>query len=120
MAGVMLIGWPPASASVYTSPPVEPKSLMMPAMNATVLPSGDTFGVATYSDKVSAEAILGLLSGAGLPAYIESDEHVPGLGTHFSVFVPNDRARQARRILEQGRVSEKELTDLAMGVEPDG
>ena len=73
--------------------------------------------VAAYSDKMSAEAILGLLSGAGLPAYIKSDEHVPGLGSHFCVFVPPDRARQARRILEQGHVSEQELTDLATGGE---
>jgi hypothetical protein len=71
--------------------------------------------VATYSDKVSAEAILGLLTGAGLPAYIKSDEHVPGLGSNFSVFVPPDRVRQAQRILAQGRVSEQELTDLATG-----
>jgi hypothetical protein len=72
--------------------------------------------VATYSDKISAEAILGLLTGEGLPAYIKSDEHVPGLGSNFSVFVPSDRERQAQRILDQGQVSEKELTDLAMGV----
>ena len=69
--------------------------------------------VAAYSDKMTAEAILGLLSGAGLPAYIKSDEHVPGLGSHFCVFVPPDRERQARWILEQGHVSEQELTDLA-------
>jgi hypothetical protein len=72
--------------------------------------------VAAYSDKISAEAILGLLSGEGLPAYIKSDEHVPGLGSNFSVFVPPDRVRQAQRLLDQGRVSEKELTDLATGL----
>ena len=75
--------------------------------------------VATYSDKISAEAILGLLNGAGLPAYIESDEHVPGLGSRFSVFVPYDRERQARRIFEQGHVSDTELTELALAVKPD-
>jgi hypothetical protein len=75
--------------------------------------------VAIYSDKMSAEAVLGLLTAEGLPAYIKSDEHVPGLGSNFSVFVPPDRVRQARRIFEQGQVSEKELTDLATGVKPD-
>jgi hypothetical protein len=75
--------------------------------------------VAAYSDKISAEATLGLLSGAGLPAYIKSDEHVPGLGSHFCVSVPSDRAHQARRILEQGRVSETELTELATGAKAD-
>jgi hypothetical protein len=72
-------------------------------------------GVATYSDRISAEAVLGLLSGEGLPAYIKSDEHVPGLGSNFSVFVPPDRARQAQRILQPGQVSESELTRLATG-----
>jgi len=75
--------------------------------------------VAAYSDKMSAEAILGLLTGAGLPAYLKSDEHVPGLGSHFCVFVPPDRVRQAQRILEPGRVSETELTEAAMAVKPD-
>jgi hypothetical protein len=75
--------------------------------------------VAAYSDKISAEAILGLLSGAGLPAYLKSDEHVPGLGSHFCVFVPPDRVRQAQRILEPGRMSETELTEAAMAVKPD-
>jgi cell division septation protein DedD len=84
-----------------------------------IVPNTSWVSVAAYSDKISAEAILGLLSGAGLPAYIKSDEHVPGLGSHFCVFVPPDRARQAQRILEQGRVSEHELTELATGAKPD-
>jgi len=71
--------------------------------------------VATYSDKLTAEATLGLLTGKGVPAYIKSDEHVPGLGSNFSVFVPPDRVRQARWILEPSTVSEKELTELATG-----
>jgi cell division septation protein DedD len=84
-----------------------------------IVPNTSWVSVAAYSDKISAEAILGLLSGAGVPAYIKSDEHVPGLGSHFCVFVPPDRARQAQRILEQGRVSETELTELATGAKPD-
>ena len=75
--------------------------------------------VATYSDKVIAEALLGLLSGAGVPAYIKSDEHVPGLGSSFSLFVPVDRVRQATRLLEHGQLSEKELTELATQAKPD-
>lgn len=74
--------------------------------------------VAAYSDKMSAEAILGLLTGEGLPAYIKSDEHVPGLGSNFSVFVPPDRVRQARRLLDESAVSEKELTELATAQTP--
>ena len=71
--------------------------------------------VATYSDKLSAEALLGLLTAEGLPAYIKSDEHVPGLGSNFAVFVPPDRLRQAQWLLQQTHVSEQELTRLAVG-----
>jgi Putative prokaryotic signal transducing protein len=97
-------------------------SIMMPVFcrqSGAIVANASWVSVATYSDKISAEAILGLLTGEGLPAYIESDEHVPGLGTRFSVFVPNDRERQAQRILEQGQVSDTELTELAMAVKPD-
>ena len=76
--------------------------------------------VAEYSDKLTAEATLGLLTGKGLPAYIKSDEHVPGLGSNFCVFVPLNRAREARWILERSTVSERELTELATGGEPPG
>src|SRR5580693_3486071 len=84
-----------------------------------IVPNMSWVSVAACSDKISAESTLGLLSGAGVPAYIKSDEHVPGLGTHFCVFVPPDRARQAQRILEEGRVSETELTELATGAKRD-
>jgi hypothetical protein len=82
------------------------------------VPNTSWVSVAAYSDKISAEAILWLLSGAGLPAYIKSDEHVPGLGSHFCVFVPPDRVRQAHRLLKQEPVSENELTELATGEKP--
>ena len=71
--------------------------------------------VAAYSDRISAEAILGLLAEEGLPSYIGSNEYVPGLGSHFAVFVPADLLRRAQWILEQARVSEEELTYLATG-----
>ena len=82
------------------------------------MPNTSWVSVAAYSDKISAEAILGLLSGAGLPAYIKSDEHVPGLGSHFCVFVPPDRVRQAQRLLKQEPMSDNELTELATGEKP--
>jgi hypothetical protein len=71
--------------------------------------------VAAYSDRISAEAILGLLTEESLPCYIGSNEYVPGLGSHFAVFVPADLMHRARWILEQARVSEEELTFLATG-----
>ena len=89
------------------------------AKREAIVSNSSWVSVAIYSDKMSAEAVLGLLTGEALPAYIKSDEHVPGLGSNFSVFVPNDRERQAQRILEQGQVSDTELTELAMAVKPD-
>jgi len=87
-------------------------------MREQIVPNTSWVSVAAYSDKISAEAILGLLSGAGLPAYIKSDEHVPGLGSHFCVFVPPDRVRQAQRLLKQEPMSDNELTELATGEKP--
>lgn len=75
----------------------------------------DWISAADYSDKVTAEALLGLLTAEGVPAYIKSDEHVPGLGSNFSILVPADRLRRAQWLLKQTRVSEKELTYLATG-----
>jgi len=74
--------------------------------------------VEVYPDRISAEATLGLLAGDGIPVYVSSDEHVPGLGTHFKVLVPADQLRRARRLLLQGEVSEAELTYLATGELP--
>jgi hypothetical protein len=79
----------------------------------------DWISAVVYSDKVTAEAILGLLTAEGVPAYIKSDEHVPGLGSNFSIHVPADRLRQARWLLKQTHVSDKELTYLATGESGD-
>jgi Putative prokaryotic signal transducing protein len=70
--------------------------------------------VVTYTDRISAEAALGLLVENGLPGRITSDEHIPGLGGYYSVVVPAALLPQARSLLEEAQVSEKELTRLAM------
>ena len=75
--------------------------------------------VATYADRISAEAILGLLTSQSVPCYIASNEHVPGLGTKFSVCVPSRLTDAANTILADNRVSDSELTDLAMSVPRD-
>jgi hypothetical protein len=69
--------------------------------------------VAVYSDRMSAEAVLELLAGAALPAYVSSNDHVPGLGTSFAIFVPSDLLHRARWILQDSEVSDRELTYLA-------
>jgi hypothetical protein len=71
--------------------------------------------VAVYSDRLSAEATLGLLAPNEIPAYISSDEHVPGLGIRFAVLVPSDAVHRARWILRAPPISEGELTYLATG-----
>jgi len=71
--------------------------------------------IAAFSDRVSAEATAELLRNETITVYIDSDEHVPGLGSHFSVTVAPDQARRAQWLLRQSHVSEQELTFLATG-----
>jgi hypothetical protein len=70
--------------------------------------------VADYGDRISAEAVLGLLARDDVPCYIASNEHVPGLGSAFSVRVPALLLEQARSVLKQDAVSDAELTELAL------
>jgi hypothetical protein len=84
------------------------------------MPQETWTSVAVYSERVSAEAILAILAGEGFPCYIASDEHVPGLGSAFSVRVPSHLLRRAQSLVERGEVSDSELTDLAMKEPPEG
>src|ERR1700677_3066552 len=47
--GVRFRAMPPVMGTTWTSPPVEPSSLINPSMNATFLPSGETRGTAICS-----------------------------------------------------------------------
>jgi hypothetical protein len=76
--------------------------------------------VGDYPERVSAEAILGLLAGEGFPCYIASNAHVPGLGSVFSVRVPSSLLGRAQALLEHGPVSDSELTELALREPPEG
>jgi hypothetical protein len=71
--------------------------------------------VAAFGDRISAQALVGLLESEKLPCYLASNAAVPGLGTEFAVLVPSEFLRKARRTVEQAHVSEQELTDLALG-----
>ena len=75
----------------------------------------DWVNVETFADRLSAEALVGLLAGEGVPSYIASDEPIPGLARSFSVRVPPPLLHRARWLLSQEPVSESELTHLAMG-----
>jgi hypothetical protein len=76
--------------------------------------------VAVYPDRMSAQAALGRLAGDEIPAYISSDEHVPGLGTRFSILVPSELLQRARWLLRESTLSERELTYLATGELTEG
>jgi hypothetical protein len=74
--------------------------------------------VGTFGDRISAQALVGLLESEKLPCYLASNAAVPGLGTEFTVLVPSEFLRKAQRTVEQARVSEQELTSLALAASP--
>jgi hypothetical protein len=76
---------------------------------------GDWSVVDKFGDRISAQALYGLLEAEKVPCYFASNEVVPGLGTEFAVLVPTHLLHRARWICEQSRVSEQELADLATG-----
>jgi len=75
--------------------------------------------VIAYSDRISAEAVLGLFTSEQLPCVIASTDHIPGLASDYSVRVPSRLLHRARWILAQSHVSDAELTYLATGELPD-
>jgi hypothetical protein len=78
---------------------------------------GDWVKVESFPDRISAEALVGMLATEGVPAYIVADEPIPGLGGNFYVLVPPDLVHRAQWLLKQ-TVSEDELSILAVGM-PD-
>jgi hypothetical protein len=82
-------------------------------MNAT-----DWSILATFGDRISAQALVGLLDSEKLPCRLISNEPLPGLGTQFAVLVPQELLRKATRLREEAQVSESELTFLATGELP--
>lgn len=74
--------------------------------------------VGDYGERVAADAILELLSREGLPCYVTSNAHVPGLGSAFSVRVPAPLLACARALLEHEEISDSELTELALREPP--
>jgi len=77
--------------------------------------------IAIFSDRMSAEALVGLLESEKVRCRIDSNEIVPGLGTNFAVLVPSELAHRANWLRQQAtHFSEPELTYLATGELPDG
>ena len=74
--------------------------------------------VATFGDRISAQALVGLLDSEKILCRLVSNEPLPGLGSEFAVMVPRGLLQGATRIREEARVSEQELTYLATGETP--
>lgn len=76
--------------------------------------------VTTFGDRISADALSGLLESESLQCLVVSNGVVPGLGTEFAVLVPTEQLRKAQRVRESAQVSNEELTYLATGELPGG
>ena len=77
------------------------------------MPTSTWSSVVTYSDPISAEAVLPILKDGEVPCRITSDETLPGLASFFSVEVPSELLHRARWLLDSAKVSDSELTYLA-------
>ena len=84
------------------------------------MPGSDWSPVGTYTDRVAAAVILGLLAANEVPARIRSDEAIPGLATFFAVEVPQELLQCARSVMASAAVSDSELTYLATHERPPG
>ena len=82
------------------------------------MPSDGWSVLATFGDRISAEALLGLMESEKVPGRIASNEVVPGLGSEFAVLVPTEQLKKAEWVRSQARVSEQELNYLATGELP--
>ena len=84
------------------------------------MPDQSWSSVVTYSDRISAEAVLPILEDGAVPSRITSDETLPGLASFFSVEVPAELLHRARWLLDSAKVSDSELTYLATQELPGG
>jgi hypothetical protein len=70
--------------------------------------------VAVPADEAAARILLGLLQSESIPARINSNEPVPGLGISFRVEVPPDYTDRAIELLKSDQVTDEELAALAL------
>jgi hypothetical protein len=75
--------------------------------------------VATFSDVVSAHAMMVLFRAEGVPAEIVSDTPLLGEARRCQIHVPSDLEHRARWLMSQAQFTDAELTFLATG-ELDG
>jgi hypothetical protein len=75
--------------------------------------------VATFSDVVSAHALVVLFRAEGVPAEVVSDTPLLGEARRCEVHVPSELEHRARWLMSQAQFTDAELTFLATG-ELDG
>lgn len=75
--------------------------------------------LAVVESEAAARILLGLLQSENVTARIKADTPVPGLGLSFRVQVPEEAVRRAESILRSSRVSDDELTTLAINTPAD-
>jgi len=84
------------------------------------VPNTSWVSVAAYSDKISAEAILGLLTAQAFLPTSNRTSTYPGSGPTSACSSRRIECARPKGYWSRGVVSEKELTELATGVKPDG
>lgn len=75
--------------------------------------------LAVVESETAAQILLGLLQSEGVTARIKADTPVPGLELSFRVQVPEEAVRRAESVLLNSRVSDDELTTLAINTPAD-
>lgn len=74
--------------------------------------------IAVRGSEAGAQILLGLLQSEGVAARIKPDTPMPGLDISFCIQVPPEAEERARSILLNARVSDDELTTLAINTPP--
>lgn len=74
--------------------------------------------VAEPPTEAGAQILLGLLQSEDIPARMQANVPVPGLGVAFKVEVKSDFLDRARDLLRNSQVSDEELAQLATSSPP--
>jgi hypothetical protein len=78
----------------------------------------DWVSVKEYTDVPSAEVASGLLTGLGIPNHIHRPPAPKYRGAECYLWVPPERAAEARAVLERSSISDEALTRLALESAP--
>src|ERR1035437_2545513 len=110
--GVRLRGTPPSAATIHTSPPVAPWSLISPPIKAIAFPSGDHRGTAICSPCSAPATSAGARIGLGVSQPDSPSACVYSFATH-QLFSPGGSAATYARPFESGLQSNSYTCRLA-------